>query len=768
MGSGLPCAAVETRRLRRTFLDRSRIRLTTRSGKMSQQPGLGLPLELQLSNFENTELDRVVELISGPLVSQARKTALDFNPKPFIRAFESAAEQLENQRRSASAHVSKVEGQVRSESTIHSADVDRQQRSVQEFFRLFEELDNRLNEVSNAAIRIGEQLESLDRTRLRAQELQDVVNVFEEAENGDVDRVESLRPSGPNGEKEASVALLVRRLTVLSRELDVGDMDAKSTLERYHERMERFGLDAFERAYRIGDIAAMASCARTLIALNSGNSCVQAYVSQHEFFREHLNQSTFPLAPARTSESQCRVLSRPRTSIAVDDSRLTSSDLYDEVEQIFVHEFDVIATVFPDPIPVVTALLQRIFAQTIQEHLEAVLASSASARSFLKSLASSFEATQALVANLERFIKTLEITPSSSSALIQLVKQCSEDLFVPYLDDNRYLEREVAYLTEAFREFAVGVVTRLADYVGQLTALLQDHDETVTASNSLPESTLRMLALHVESVERCTLLVNSSQLPKSIGKLFQVLVDDVDHMLVAELERSAQAISMRAEPDLRSLSLLQQVAECFQLVDMHHQHQVAPLLTGASAVQHEAMLAKMATLANIAKTADVLLTRQIEAVCQRVAQLLSRQRREDFQPRSDDAASNRVTSTCMLVVSYLRQVQESLAQALPETSLGPGLTELGLQIFGLFLDHFQKFQISFAGALVLTKDLAQYSDVLSSWNSPVVTEKLALLRELSNLFVVTPDSLQTVLSEGILGRIRPELLQPYLAQREDW
>ena len=66
------------------------------------------------------------------------------------------------------------------------------------------------------------------------------------------------------------------------------------------------------------------------------------------------------------------------------------------------------------------------------------------------------------------------------------------------------------------------------------------------------------------------------------------------------------------------------------------------------------------------------------------------------------------------------------------------------------------------------RDLAQYYDMLASWSIGPLTERLGLLKELASLFVVSPENLQSVLSEGFLARIRPQLLAPYVALREDW
>eukprot|EP00842_Homolaphlyctis_polyrhiza_P006460 jgi/Hompol1/6815/HPOL_005091-RA len=43
-----------------------------------------------------------------------------------------------------------------------------------------------------------------------------------------------------------------------------------------------------------------------------------------------------------------------------------------------------------------------------------------------------------------------------------------------------------------------------------------------------------------------------------------------------------------------------------------------------------------------------------------------------------------------------------------------------------------------------------------------------MLKELGNLFIVKPENLKTVMNEGYLGRIEPQLLHPYLILRADW
>lgn len=43
-----------------------------------------------------------------------------------------------------------------------------------------------------------------------------------------------------------------------------------------------------------------------------------------------------------------------------------------------------------------------------------------------------------------------------------------------------------------------------------------------------------------------------------------------------------------------------------------------------------------------------------------------------------------------------------------------------------------------------------------------------MLRQLGNIFVVKPEILRSILSEGYLARLEPNVLYPYLVKREDF
>ena len=57
---------------------------------------------------------------------------------------------------------------------------------------------------------------------------------------------------------------------------------------------------------------------------------------------------------------------------------------------------------------------------------------------------------------------------------------------------------------------------------------------------------------------------------------------------------------------------------------------------------------------------------------------------------------------------------------------------------------------------------------MATYGIPAVNERFDMLRQLGNSFIVQPEALRTYMTESHLGRIDPQLLRPFLAQRSDY
>ena len=66
------------------------------------------------------------------------------------------------------------------------------------------------------------------------------------------------------------------------------------------------------------------------------------------------------------------------------------------------------------------------------------------------------------------------------------------------------------------------------------------------------------------------------------------------------------------------------------------------------------------------------------------------------------------------------------------------------------------------------RDIAKYQEVIRMFKLPGLDERFEMLRQLGNIFVVKPEILKSILSEGYLARLDPSVLYPYLEKRIDF
>lgn len=146
---------------------------------------------------------------------------------------------------------------------------------VQEVSKSFTGMESRISEVGRTAIRIGEQLESVHASRLRAQAAHDIIDSYIQFSRNDVTKLETMRKeSGKEGRMK--LAILLRRLNATAKEVDIPiagevtyscklfkrgllmEQQTKDAIDKYCEKFEKDMLRLFDRSYRKGDPSMMA------------------------------------------------------------------------------------------------------------------------------------------------------------------------------------------------------------------------------------------------------------------------------------------------------------------------------------------------------------------------------------------------------------------------------------------------------------------------------------------------------------------------------
>lgn len=419
--------------------------------------------------------------LGPPGASANAQSGQAFDPKPLIRTFEHALTRLKTLSEDLEERENELSGSVRRAEGQHNSNIKSRERELQRTIESFHQLERKLDGDGdiggNAAVRIGERLEELDKQRQRAQDAKFVLQCWiEVSERGDLSSLEDVRRMGA-GEGKVRCAHIARQLLKISQRLDP-DLDSgdaghtngvrftetngaddsepsgrstnaqktREIIEKFLEMLEKDLLRSFDDFYRRQNFDGMLECAVALRDFGEGNSVISLFVNQHQFFIDRSQLVTEELA---TDNETWDRLADPDVEPPGIEPGLQS--LIDEVKVVVQEESFIIKRAFPYYDEVLARFLQRVFQQSIQQRLEMVLnkADSISSLAFLRSLQASKSYISALVEDLKAHGLTEHPEPVNSVTAAVLDQQLDE-LFVPYFTGSSYLEREKHNLGELF------------------------------------------------------------------------------------------------------------------------------------------------------------------------------------------------------------------------------------------------------------------------------------------------------------------------------
>ncbi|KAH8094809.1 exocyst complex component Sec10 [Cristinia sonorae] len=786
---------------------------------------------LRLEAFEGKfDVKEFVGAVSEKLIAQSKAHAGPFDPKPFIQSFETAVDRLISVRKDVQAKTEQMEKSVRVGEREYSKKMAELNRGFEAVGQSFTGMENRMNEVGRTAIRVGEQLESVHQQRQRAQAAYDLIDYYNQFSRNDTTQIDALKKEGKAGRRQ--VAVLLRRLNIVAKDVDLPIAEkTRENIDKYCEKFEKDMLHLFDRAYRKGDPKMMHHCAQTLLDFNGGTSCVQVYVNQHDFFINRVRETN------RADDAQLwDTLPDPDAAPPTTEPGLT--ELFQEIRTTVGQEAQIVQAVFPNPPYVMQVFLQRVFAQSIQQHMEQLVNAGAaiSDLAFLRILQMIHHQTTLLVEDLKGYelpstgpkpaagetdfqrSLTGSSAPSTTAASVTtMLETAMEELFVPYLEANRYIERESKNLMELYASFLTtftryharvqkgGKSSMFDRVVNQLsaTAATTSTSGTSTTSAAAAAAILRygglgankeqekeepireedgqlninvaeiMLRWHAEAVGRCVELSATNDAPKHAFALLRVLAAAIGSAYVELSLDTAQAkletYDGKTEPNLTALDLLYEADLICHLWQQYVNMAILPLASSSVTIRREMTVFNNQTVSRIEGAANQITQKLADSIVTWLAGLLTKQKRTDFKPRNDDLSFARVnTEPCEACCEVLEKVRDAAKATLSGKNLEVFLTEIGVAFHSLLLDHLRKFPVSATGGLMLAKDLKSYQDTVATFGILALHERFEFIRQLGNVFLVRPDILKSYITEGYLGRIDSTLLRPYLAQRSDW
>ncbi|OLN81395.1 Exocyst complex component SEC10 [Colletotrichum chlorophyti] len=753
-----------------------------------------------------------------------------FDPKPLIRTFENALSQLGSLSEELQEKESELQSNVRRAEAQHDQTLDTLGRKLDQSMASFEALDLSLNNPAadgedrnsrqeaggNIAVQIGEKLEELDRKRRRAQDANFLIQCWlEVSETGQLTSLEEIQRQG-GAENKVRCAVISRQLMRISQRLDPTSWgqtngmnglrgngvtngvtganrshNTRELLEKFSESLEQELLKQFNNSYRRQNFDDMMECSKVLYDFNGGASVIATFVNQHQFFidRDQLISDEVTM----DGETWEQVADPDSDPPGVETSL---QSLVDEVKLVMQEESFIIKRAFPYYETVLIKFIQRVFQQSIQQRLEIVLdkANEVSSLAFLRSLHSSRTYISTLIEDLKSHGLTEHPEPASPQ-IFQTLDQQMEELFVPYLVGNSYIDRERKSLEEIYNSLLFkyniyhskrkkapsGFMASLAQQSSQLLSSAKDaYLERLDSSELTPTQKAMMLrvagiqdnnenkddvevseedgALSVanakrmmkwlaESVRRTLELGSPTETPKDVNVLLNLLLTTMGRVYVetaldAALERATSQENIKTEPDLSYLPSIRPAVTITSIMERFITTVLIKLAESNTTVRRNMSSQTKSAIDGIERKTNAVMRSSIDVVTNWVSRSLANQKKFDFRPRDADLDSLQ-TATCLQISQFLSRVSRAASQAVDGSNLEVWSSEVALAVVALLFDHFKKFQVNATGGLMVAQDLSKYVSTIKTWSlAPDVETSVELLADIGSLFIVGPEALK--------------------------
>ncbi|KAI9647375.1 Exocyst complex component 5 [Ciborinia camelliae] len=819
-----------------------------------------------LENFSNKDFivrDFVEELSESaiPINRRSGPAQPPFDPKPFIRTFENALQQLATLSDELEEKETDLLTSVRQAERQHDQTLDTLGRKLDESIDSFESLDITLNNPNgtsgatadrygrpeaggNIAVQIGERLEDLDKQRRRAMDANFLIQCWiEVSENGSLISLEDMIRRQGGGENKVRSAVIARQLMRMSQRLDPASWangskkangvtngvvgykghNTREIIEKFSETLEKDLLKQFDTSYRRQNFDDMLECAKVLHDFNGGSSVIGAFVNQHQFF---IDRSQLIAEEVTTDNDTWEILADPDSEPPGVESSLQS--LVDEIRTVMQEESFMIKRAFPFYEVVLIKFIQRVFQQSIQQRLEMVLekADTISSLAFLRSLHASRTCINSLIEDLKTHGLTEHPEPCTAQTAQSLDQQLDE-LFVPYLVGNSYIDREKKSLEELFssllfkftiyhsrrKKVPTGFMASLAQQGSQLLSSAKDtYIDRLGSSELTPTqkammlrvaglrdldnnkneievtdedgvisvaNAKRMLKWLAEGVRRALEMGSGSDTPKDVSALLNLLLSSmgevyIETALEAASDQAAAQENIKTEPDLAYLPSVQPAVIITNVMSRFINTVLIRLAESNTTVRRGMELETKTSVERIEKKTNDIMRSTITVVLNWVTRLLANQKKTDFRPKDSDLGSfeNPQTATCLSICNFLQRVARLAAQAVDGQNLEVFSCELAISIRDMLFEHFKKFQVNATGGLMVTKDISNYVSALKGWPlTKDIASEVEILSDIGNLFIVMAEGLReksrAVLASGTSKKLQKADFKAFVLKRDD-
>jgi hypothetical protein len=413
-----------------------------------------------------------------------------------------------------------------------------------------------------------------------------------------------------------------------------------------------------------------------------------------------------------------------------------------------------------------------------------------------------------------------------SGQIAQTLDQQVDELFVPYMVGNLYIEREKKSLEEMYssllfkftmyhsrkKKAPTGFMASLAQQGTQLMASAKDaYLERLESSDLTPtqkatmlrvagihekdnkneielsedDGTLsvanakRMLKWLAESVQRTLELGSAAETPKEMSVMLNLLLTNmgrvyVETALEAAHDQASGLENSKTEPDLSYLPAIRPAVTITAIMERFITTVLIRLADPNTTVRKSMEGQKKMAIDSIEKKTNAVMKISIDVITNWVAKTLGGQKKQDFRPKDVELESLQ-TPTCLTICTFLGRAGKHASAAVDGQNAEKFFSELGVELHRMLFDHFKKFQVNATGGLMVTQDIAKYVSVVRDW--PLTKEvalMVELLTEIGSLFIVGSEALREK-SRGLApgqtgggkGKLSKSNFRAFVQRRDD-
>jgi hypothetical protein len=159
----------------------------------------------------------------------------------------------------------------------------------------------------------------------------------------------------------------------------------------------------------------------------------------------------------------------------------------------------------------------------------------------------------------------------------------------------------------------------------------------------------------------------------------------------------------------------------------------------------------------------------LDSIMADVGVVLKDQKRTDYNPKGSQKSNDGSPSAPFAaLVEIVRRRVSPLQQSLAGSNKVGVLTSVGAKLYVVLIQHLKRFVISMGGGLVLLNDMVVVRMLVQEWRIPAVSKMFDRLRDLVNLFVVSPDALSSMLESPPFNKMKHGEVMLLVKQRADF